>query len=201
MRASSSLLRRVVATASVASCVLAVAVQHACVLVQPTGELPRIPPTRPTIVRGSVVPSASMVLATFPSEFIVPVELADPTQPFEYSAFIDYNSATGEGLVVPPTKSIFEPANTTERTRILGVALSPPTDLGRCHVVEIVVALRFESATTAQTAHTPAEPGGDVVSWFYNPNGDLAGCPALDAGIDAGRDAGTDGDAAEGGVE
>jgi len=175
--------------------------QDACVLVEPSGDLPRIPATRPTIVRGSVVPSASLVLATFPAEVIVPVELSDPTLPFEYAAFIDYNSATGEGLVVPPTKSIFEPSNTTSRTRILSVALTAPADLERCHVIEVVVALRLESDKSAQTSHTPTEPGGDIVTWFYNPRGEVGGCPALDAGIDSGRDAGADGDASEGGVQ
>lgn len=187
--------------AVVAAFALVLASQDACVLVEPSGDLPRIPATRPTIVRGSVVPSASSVLATFPAEVIVPVELSDPTQPFEYAAFIDYNSATGEGLVVPPTKSIFEPRNTTLRTRLLSVALTAPADLQRCHVIEVVVALRLESDKSAQTSHTPTEPGGDIVTWFYNPNGDLGGCPALDAGIDSGRDAGADGDAAEGGVQ
>ena len=41
------------------------------------------------------------------------------------------------------------------------------------------------SETDPKNAHTPAEPGGDIATWFYNPNGDLGGCPALDAGIDA----------------
>ena len=195
--------RALVAFAAVSALAVSVfATGDGCVLIEPSGELPRIPPTRPTIRRAEVVPSASQVLSTFPREFIVPVELADPTQPFEYAAFIDYNAATGEGLQIAPTKSDFDPGNTSKRVRVITVALNPPAASGRCHTVEILVALRFESSVTAQTAHTPAEPGGDIVTWFYNPSGDPAGCPSLDAGIDSGVDAGADADASqEGGVQ
>jgi len=64
--------------------------------------------------------------------------------------------------------------------------------------VEVVVALRLSSQVDARNSHTPAEPGGDIATWFYNPSGDLNGCPALDAGIDAALDAG---DASEGGTQ
>ncbi len=171
----------------------------ACVLIEPPGDLPRLPTTRPTIVRGSVVPSASSVLGTWPDEkdgFIVPVELADPKLPFEYAAFVDYNAFTGEGLQIEPTRSDFERSNTTGRIRTLNVVLPPPSELDRCHVVEVVVALRLESNTSPQTSHTPAEPSGDIVTWFYNPSGDLRGCPTVDAGIrplDAGSEAGEGG--------
>ena len=41
----------------------------------------------------------------------------------------------------------------------------------------------------------PLEPGGDIVTWFYSPSGDLAGCPVLDAGIEPiAPDAGDGGD-------
>ncbi|MBX3185406.1 MAG: hypothetical protein KF819_00260 [Labilithrix sp.] len=189
------LLRRVGILASVSAC--ACVLMQACVLAEPSGDLPRLPPTRPTIIRGSVVPSASLVLATFPEVFIVPVELADPTQPFEYAAFIDYNAFTNAGMVVEPTQSFYEPSNTQGRVRILNVPLTAPSELDRCHVIEIVVALRLESNKSSQTAHTPAEPGGDMVTWFYNPSGDPGGCPATDAGIDARADS----EGGEGGVQ
>ncbi|MBS2012796.1 MAG: hypothetical protein JST00_07920 [Deltaproteobacteria bacterium] len=177
--------------------------QHACVLVEDSGPLPRPPAGRPTIVRGSVVPSASRVLTTFPSQVIIPVELTNPTEPFEYAAFVDYNSVTGEGLVVPPTRSFFEPDNLKGRTRILTVGISAPSDLQRCHVIEVVVALRLESDKSPQTSRTPTEPGGDIVTWFYNPNGDLGGCPATESRIDSGIDAADAdaGEAGEGGVQ
>lgn len=193
-----SRLARAAGVLVLAACALAV--QDACIIAEPSGELPRIPASRPTILHASVVPSTSAVLTYFPSVFIVPVELADPTVTFSYAAFIDYNPNTGEGLVVTPTASPYEPDNTRIRTRMLSVGIPAPLDLDRCHVIEIIVALTLDPRTN-KTAHTPAEPGGDEVRWFYNPNGGLAGCPALDAGIEASVDASADADAAESGSQ
>ena len=50
-----------------------------------------------------------------------------------------------------------------------------------------VVALNIDIARGANVAHSPVDPGGDSVTWFYSPTGDLAGCPVLDAGSDASR--------------
>ena len=157
----------------------------ACIIAEPPDDPPRLPPTRPTIVRASVVPPPSAVLGRWPSfgTFIVPVELYDPTVSFQWSAFVDYNPATGEGLSSSGT-SDFEPSSNEGRVRTLYVTIPTPSP-DRCHVVEIVVALRFPGDLTAALLHSPAEPGGDIVSWFYNPAGDLSGCPTLDAGIDA----------------
>jgi hypothetical protein len=176
----------------------AVGLVSACILAQPSGEIPRIPETRPTILHASLVPSTTSVLTRFPSTFIVPVELADPTVRIVYSAFVDYSPlGNGDGLVDTPGHSDFEPSNTQGRIRTLNVLIPEPTDTDRCHKIEIVVALRLLAETDPRTAHTPDEPGGDIATWFYNPSGDLGGCPALDAGIDAGADA----DAGEGGVQ
>ena len=184
----------------VGACMATFLVQDACILAQPSGELPRIPESRPTIVHASVVPSTSSVLTHFPSTFIVPVELADPNLEFAYSEFIDYNPLTGEGLVEAPRHSVYEASNNTSntigRTRTLTIAIPPPLETDRCHTIEVVVALRLKSETDPKNAHTPDERGGDVATWFYNPNGDLGGCPTLDAGIDASSDA----DASEGGA-
>jgi hypothetical protein len=125
------------------------------------------------------------VLGRWPDKFIVPVELADPRATFWYSAFVDYNSATGEGIEgASPTPSEFEPGSEQiqGRVRTLEIPITTPT-LDRCHVVEVVVALRFKATTDPKNAHTPDEPGGDSVTWFFSPSGDLAGCPVLDAGI------------------
>jgi len=193
--------RRLLVVVGIASLGALAAATDACVLVEPAAELPRIPSSRPSILRGSVYPSASAVLTTFPTQLIVPVELADPVLPFYYAAFVDYNTATGEGLVVRSTESPFVIGNTVGRIRTARVTLLPPADLDRCHVIEVVVALAVESGTSGAATHTPREPGGDLVTWFYNPNGDLGGCPTLDAGFDAPLvDAGADG-ATEGGVQ
>lgn len=154
---------------------------HGCVIADPPGDLPQLPPMRPTIVRASVVPPPSKVLGRWPERFIVPVELADPRATLWWSAFVDYNPDTGFGLDGLPTKSTYEPGTTQGRVRILEIPIgAPSTD--RCHVVEVVVALNLNTRD-AKNAHTPDEPGGDIVSWFYSPSGDLAGCPVLDAGI------------------
>ncbi len=159
-----------------------------CILAEPPVELPKLPLTRPVIRRGSVVPSADAILGTFPSTLIVWVELSDPTLSFEWSAFIDYNPLTGDGLVFEPAKSTYEPGQLTSEGhgRSVTVPLPVPADLERCHVIEVVVALQFVSTQiNGLNAHTPADPGGDSVTWFYAPGGDLRGCPTLDAGPDA----------------
>ncbi|MCL2777612.1 MAG: hypothetical protein FWD73_06375 [Polyangiaceae bacterium] len=158
-----------------------------CVLVEPPADLPASQPTRPIILHGSVVPGTSAVLGTFPAKFIVPVEITPVTASFEWAAFIDYNPRTGEGQVGSTYVSTFEPATTEDGVRLLEVSInpisiSPPLDINGCHVIEVVVALQFVSDTDP---HTPAPPGGDVVQWFYNPGGDMRGCPVADAGIDA----------------
>lgn len=186
--------RRILSTVPAAAvalvCALTFLVQDACILAQPSGEVPRPAQQRPTILHASVVPSTSAVLTRWPADsiFLVPVELADPTVSIEYAAFVDFNAKTGEGLVGEPQSIAFETANTTGNTRTLSVNIPEP-DLAQCHRVEIVVALRLSSRSDGKNAHTPAEPGGDIATWFYNPNGDLGGCPTLDAGIDAPADA------------
>lgn len=191
-------MRARLATAAVLiACTAVLVVEDACVIAEPPGELPRIPESRPTILHASVVPTTSAVLTRFPAVFIVPVELSDPTVDFSYAAFIDYNPLTGDGLVVPPDRSRFEASNAGGgRTRILTILIPEPAELDRCHVIEVIVALRL-GENDPKNAHTPLPPGGDIATWFYNPNGDLGGCPSLDAGIDAP----SDGDAAESGPQ
>jgi len=123
---------------------------------------------------------------SFPDEFLVTVELPDPTVSFFYAAFIDYNPRTGEGLVLEPRESRVSPANLGSgpeaRRRTVQVALPAPTSLETCHTIEIVVGYRLGSRLP-QLVHSPEDPGGDIATWLYNPGGDLQGCPALDAGI------------------
>ena len=185
------------ALAAVAACVIVIVAEDACILAQPSGQVLRIPETRPTILHASTVPSETSVLTRWPQTFVVPVELIDPTVRIAYATFIDFDSLRNDGLVAQPTQSDFEQANTVGGTRTLSVAIPEP-DPGRCHKVEIVVALRLASEDDAKHSHTPDAPGGDIATWFYNPNGDLGGCPALDAGIDASLDAA---DASEGGTQ
>jgi hypothetical protein len=165
-----------------------------CIIAEPPSDPPRLPTTRPTIVRGSVVPPASSIVGRWPDRFTVFVELSDPTVSFEYAVWIDFNPATGEGLQDFRT-STFVQENTTNRVRRLEIPLGAPSD-DRCHVVEVLVALRFVGQE-GTGAHAPLDPGGDVVSWIYNPKGDTTGCPLLDAGIklEPLKDGGADGEA------
>jgi hypothetical protein len=163
-----------------------------CIIAEPPTDPPRLPPSRPTIVRGDVIPSASQVLGRLPPKFIVPVELFDPTVTFEWALWVDFNPATGAGLEFFGT-SEFEQANTVGRVRSIEASFGLPPDDDRCHVIEVIVALRF-AGQQGTGAHAPLDPGGDVVTWFYNPSGDLSGCPVLDAGLeplppDSGADA------------
>jgi hypothetical protein len=194
-RSRSRLLKGLPAALAVAACVAVMVAEDACILAEPSGELPRIPESRPTIVHPSLVPSESAVLTQWPSVFLVPVELSDPTVSFNYVSFIDYNPLTGDGQVAPQTQSIPDP--NSGRVRTVDVVIPVPLDPTVCHRIEIIVALRFKADTDPKNAHTPDEPGGDVATWFYNPNGDLGGCPSLDAGIEAS----TEVDASEGGVQ
>ncbi len=162
---------------------LATSVVASCVIADPPGDLPQLPETRPTILRGSVVPSSSAVLGRWPAKFTVPVELVDPRVTFLYSAFVDFNPINGAGIDGAPNRSEFEPGTSEGRVRTLEIPITTPS-LDRCHVVEVVVALRFIANTDGKSAHTPDEPGGDSVTWFFSPTGDLSGCPVLDAGIE-----------------
>jgi hypothetical protein len=171
--------------------IVIVAAVTSCIIAEPPSDPPRLPLTRPTIVRGSVVPPSSAIIGRWPDKFIVPVELSDPSLSFVYTVWIDFNAATGEGLQ-DFRSSPFVQANTTGRVRRLEIQLPPPSD-DRCHVVEVLVAFGF-AGQDLQGAHSPTDPGGDIVSWLYNPKGDTTGCPQLDAGAElVPLDAGSDG--------
>lgn len=162
----------------------------ACVLAEPATDLPALPDLRPTIVRASVVPTASAVLLTWPQRFIVPVEIIDARVTLIVATFVDYNSQSAVGLDSVTTDEYGRSAQ-SGNIRTIEVEINRPSD-DRCHLVEIIVARNLNTATV-QNAHTPLDPGGDIVSWFYNPSGNLDGCPSVDAGIspvDAGDDGG-----------
>lgn len=185
-------LRVVAVVASLVTCAIMV---HGCIVADPPTDLPRPAPKRPTIVRSAVVPSTSYVLGRWPTTFIVPVELHDPLAELSWATFVDYNPVTGEGFERNEI-SKYEVASTTGNIRVLEIPITVPSG-DRCHLVEVIVALRLNTST-ARNAHTPEEASGDSVSWFYSPSGDLAGCPVLDAGLeplDQGSDAGGGDDA------
>ena len=180
------LVRRIATAAVVAGILMMLG---ACIIAQSSGDVPRLPETRPTIVHQEVVPATGGILTRWPTFFTVPVELSDPTAPFSYAAFIDYNPFTGEGRVFGENDIPYYQQRLATRVRTIQIPI--PQDratVDRCHVIEVVVALRFTSTNEAKNAHTPAPPGGDSVTWIYNPGGDPSGCPRLDAGIEASFD-------------
>ncbi len=168
-----------------------------CLVVEPPGDLPTTPVRRPTIRRSEASPVASFVLGAWPESFVVPVELVDASQTFQWRVFVDYDP---EDRRVEPAVFGASAPNLADRNgniRLVRATVPAPTDNGRCHVIEFLVAARFLGDLEGRTAHTPAAPGGDSIVWFYSPGGDLAGCPVYSAAIDAGADAS---DAGTGGV-
>jgi hypothetical protein len=154
-----------------------------CIIADAPVDLPKLPVFRPTILHGSVVPPDNQILRSFPDKFVVPVELVDPTVTFQWHAFIDYDPVTGEGIA-DFGKSSFDPGSADGGLRTLEISLQSPSDLSRCHVIEILVANAFRGDFEGRPAHTPDSTGGDSVSWFFAPGGDLQRCPTFDAGPD-----------------
>lgn len=174
----------------------------ACIIAEPVSDVSDIPQFRPIIVRSSVVPGPSTVLAALPSKLVVPVELVDPRVRFQWRLYIDYNPQLGTGLVSGGESSL---ASTGDRVQVLEIVPSGAAiDPNRCHTIEVVVAQQFEGGQRlfGRQAHTPIDPpGGDSVTWILSPEGDIKGCPVPDAGV-APLDGSADADAsrdAEGG--
>ncbi len=181
--------------------VVVAAVTSSCIIAETPAELPKLPAFRPTILHGSVAPPASRILVTFPDKFVIPVELVDPSLPFQWRLFVDYNPLTGDGIVDTGT-SFFERGATTGGIRVVEVAVPTP-DTSRCHVIEFIVANGFRGDIEGRQAHTPDSTGGDSVVWFYVPGGDSRVCSAPDAGgapPDAAADGSADG-ATDAGVQ
>lgn len=147
-----------------------------------------LPDTRPFIVRPDVVPAPDRVLTELRGQLIVPVELVDPSVTIEWRLFVDYDptgAATNpndpEGLAGRIGRGVVRPEGTEQTRRDIRIGLDRVVEQfalskARCHVVEVVVARAF-LGTRFRDGHTPAPPGGDVVSWFFSPDGTLEGCP------------------------
>ncbi|HEY1691179.1 MAG TPA: hypothetical protein VGG39_03405 [Polyangiaceae bacterium] len=150
----------------------------------PPPDLPVPALQRPIILRGAVQPPAGPILGSFPQEFVVPVLLQSPDEPFQYDAFVDFaqcvgfSCGSGTTPYIPPTT-----VTPTPGTLDGGVYLAhfdPPAgvDPSSCHTIEFDVAHAFDT----NLPHTPDSIGGDSVSWIYSPTGNLTGCTLYDAG-------------------
>ncbi len=148
-----------------------------CILADPPADLPQYPPTRPSIVKGSVLPPTDRVVFPPLPTFVVPVQLVDQNATFAWNAFVDFDPITNPlpvaGGVVGP-----EPGTIDGGVRAVSFSLSDVPAPTRCHTIEFIAAGSFNSTSP----HTPNAPGGDIVSWFYNPSGSIDGCPSYDAG-------------------
>jgi hypothetical protein len=154
----------------------------ACVIAEPPADLPTLPAEPPVIVRSGVVPPPNTVLTSWPDKFFVPVKLSDSRESVLAAYFADWNTATGSGFEnyqqsdPPATGAAANP-------RVLEVQITPQST-DSCHVIEVVVQLYspLVNVNNPTELHNPSA-GGDSIVWFYNPNGDLAGCPTFDAGL------------------
>ena len=149
----------------------------ACVLADPPASLPVVAEHAPIIDTASAVPLTSAggqpFLTTWPSQFVIPVEVLDPTQTLYYQAFYDYTPLTmtpqlldflGGGDAGSPSGGDLVLA------RI--VLKQPLSSTVGCHVVEIVMGFgpRFS------TPHTPPAGTGSTISWLYIPSGNPSSC-------------------------
>jgi hypothetical protein len=157
--------------------IVAPLVTFSCILADPPADLPKYPPIRPTVVKGSVLPPTDKIVLPPLPTFVVPVELVDQNATFAWSVFVDFDPVTNPlpvaGDIVEP-----DPATIDGGVRAVSFSITDVPSSTRCHTIEFLVARSFNSASP----HTPNAPGGDSVSWFYNPSGSIDGCPTYDAG-------------------
>jgi hypothetical protein len=126
------------------------------------------------------VPPEGQILVQWPLEFVVGIEIDDPTHQYAARVFIDPDDTSSPALdlTIDPGRQPLVAAG------ILSLSFEPPApDPTFCHVVELLVARAFVG-TTGPAAHTPDPYGADRATWYYNPGGDPNGCPEYDAGTD-----------------
>lgn len=171
-------------TALLAGAATAASLAVACLVADAPPDPPTPAPFPPVIATASVYPPVEQILTEFPTEFIVPVQLVNPAASFQYSVFIDYDPSN-------PTEPLLAATKTAGLDGVDGgfydveFSIDDPnvtSEAGAttCHLIEFIVALSF----TEPDFHTPNPPGGTMVYWWYNPSGDLSGCPLLDPNAD-----------------
>jgi len=153
----------------------AIAATVACITAPPP-DLPIVPLHRPTILHDNVTPPTDEVLTVWPQQWLVPVEVDDPSDTFWFDVFVDpdVNPDPAFGPVQQqPSPTAMDGGLTVVRFG----PLSQP-DPSFCHRVKFEVAHSFSQTSPP----IPDSIGGDSVVWFYNPGGGLGGCPEYDAG-------------------
>jgi len=169
-----------VAAASV--CLMVALLMSTACIVAPPPELAQLPAQRPTILHEAVVPPSDQILADA-GEFVVPVELADPNQSFEWDVFVDYDPCLGASCT-PTAPALYPqlvqptPGTLDGGVAIVSFALTSPLDPALCHRIDFLVAHQFDPGSP----RTWDSVGGDIVTWFDNAGGGPNGCPIYDAG-------------------
>jgi len=143
---------------------------QACITIPPP-DLATPPPHPPVIDHAGVIPLQDTTLSTWPTPqtpLLIPIELFDPDESFEYAVFIDYDPSTTTQADVGPVLVRPPPTVMDGGTYLLEIGTLPSAPLdGLCHRLEVDVARSFASV------HTPDSVGGDSVWWWYGANG----CP------------------------
>jgi hypothetical protein len=184
IRGSSRALRGLVAPLAFGAVGAIAAGGIAACITAPPPDLPILPARGPRILEDGVQPPTNAYLTELPADgqFLVPVEVNDPTQEIVGRVFVDFypgsdnmRSATAADQMITA-----QPALDGGPT-IMSFMLSATADLGdptACHLIQFFVADSF----SGRSGHTPGDSlGADSVSWFYTPNGPN-GCFGYDAG-------------------
>jgi hypothetical protein len=164
--------------------IAAPAVGVACVLADPPPIQQPASLDRPIILTDSVSPPLDQKITAPPTgtplTFSVPVRVS-PDQSVKYRVFVDLQqSATSFDKLI----SVTDDGGATgtlpdagDSVRALGFQFpsSTPIDFGACHTFTFVVAYDF---IDNQSPNPIDPPGGDQVTWFYEP---IADCTYYDA--------------------
>jgi len=161
----------------------------ACIVADPLPDQRSLPTRSPSIAFAD--PPASTLLVALPDRFNVTVRLYNPTIPFQWRLFLDYDPSLNPNQVI-----VFGPvAGTTPSLADLQTVPVPlgtyPIDPNACHRFEFLAALDF----AATPPHAAGSEGAASVTWFYVPLGDYSKCSPYDGGgsdgafFDAGSDA------------
>jgi hypothetical protein len=158
----------------------------ACVTAPPP-DLPPLPVRAPTIL--SELPPASTPITTWPPDgaFTFQAQVYDPSRPFFWEVFVDYDPVRNAGAPTAPT--IFPQLGPTPSMGVSAVPfmLAPPTDPAPCpHRIELLVALSFNE----NYPHISDTYGADSVTWTYTPPG---GCEYDAGALEEGAFDATDG--------
>ncbi|HEY3816201.1 MAG TPA: hypothetical protein VGL81_03470 [Polyangiaceae bacterium] len=169
-------------------------VVSACI-VAPPAELADPSPTRPTILHGSVSPPPYPPLTSWTdtTQFVVPIQLGDINQSFEWWIVVDDLGDPSAQPGLYPSAVTPSPGSLDAGVYVLEFNFPPERwDLGVCHTIELFVGhgvLQILSGNNLQPDfHAFDSVGGDTISWYWNPPGCYTYSPDAGAVADASGD-------------